>query len=128
MNPGEYVMIAVSDNGSGISSEHLDKIFEPFFTTKDSGKGSGLGLSMVYGFVKQSKGYIFADAEDDVGTTFRIYLPSVLQGPETSEKTSPAEGFGNQEVILVVEDEESVRDMAAMVWISCPASRKSTCC
>jgi PAS domain S-box-containing protein len=73
--PGEYVSIAVSDNGEGIPGDVIGKVFEPFFTTKDVGKGSGLGLSMVYGFVKQSNGHVSIDSEPGLGTTVRMYLP-----------------------------------------------------
>src|SRR6266851_1170437 len=110
VNPGNYVMIAVSDSGEGIPASLLEKVFEPFYTTKDVGKGSGLGLSMVYGFVKQSNGHIKIYSEEDHGTTVRIYLPQaagVALPAAGLESTAAIEG-GN-ETILIVEDDHLVR-------------------
>ncbi len=111
--PGEYVMLAVSDTGVGMDAETQAKIFEPFFTTKGIGKGTGLGLSMVYGIVKQSGGFVWLSSEEKVGTTFKVYLPRLLSGGEIEETTVtnttlPA-GAGT---ILLVEDDSGVRRMA----------------
>ena len=110
--PGQYVLVAVSDTGSGISRENVERVFEPFFTTKPEGKGSGLGLSMVYGFVKQSHGHIKIYSEVGHGTTIKLYLPRSLltaEAPLQPEIVSPSRG---NESILVVEDDDEVRDTA----------------
>ena len=110
VTPGAYVMIAVSDSGSGMTAETRRHAFEPFFTTKDVGKGSGLGLSMVYGFIKQSGGHVTLYSEVGQGTTVRMYLPRLgdrVEGAEVkAEAPSPATG---RETILVVEDDDRVR-------------------
>jgi PAS domain S-box-containing protein len=112
IEPGQYVMLAVSDTGHGIDSETLPKVFEPFFTTKTEEKGTGLGLSMVYGFVKQSRGHIQIYSEVGHGTTVKIYLPRTMQA-EAAAETSPLGSLrGHSQVILVVEDEELVRTQA----------------
>jgi len=111
VRPGPYVMIAVSDTGQGIPVAVRDKVFDPFFTTKHSGKGSGLGLSMVYGFVKQSNGHIKIYSEEGCGTTVRIYLPPAGEHDEEQVRAQPATQVeGGTETILVVEDEALVRD------------------
>jgi signal transduction histidine kinase/CheY-like chemotaxis protein len=109
--PGSYVLIAVSDTGTGIPEAIRDKIFEPFFSTKDVGKGTGLGLSMVYGFVKQSGGNIKVYSEVGHGTTFRIYLPRAgdMQSEKHVEEVPEAPIGGRNETILVVEDDVMVR-------------------
>ncbi|MBZ5656107.1 MAG: PAS domain S-box protein [Acidobacteriia bacterium] len=110
--PGPYVVISVSDTGHGMDKETQSRIFEPFFTTKEKGKGTGLGLSTVYGIVKQSNGYVYLQSELRSGTTFYIYLPSV---EESAERAAPAKSQENEkggcETILLVEDEESVREL-----------------
>jgi PAS domain S-box-containing protein len=113
VKPGPYVMLAVSDTGMGIGRETMAHIFEPFFTTKESGKGTGLGLSTVYGIVKQSGGYIWVYSEPDRGTTFKVYLPRVAAEVESKPSVVEIPGAGRgSETILLVEDEEAVRDLA----------------
>jgi PAS domain S-box-containing protein len=109
---GEYAMIAVTDNGEGMTSDVAARAFEPFFTTKEVGKGSGLGLSMVYGFVKQSNGHVSIYSEPGLGTTVRIYLPNVTpNGSRSSSQPAADEDAlpGGNETILVVEDDPFVR-------------------
>ena len=107
---GHYVMIAVSDTGSGISAENLEKVFDPFFTTKEVGKGTGLGLSMVFGFVKQSNGHIKIYSEESHGTTVKIYLPrATAQDQTASELLASTQIEGGHEVVLIVEDDALVR-------------------
>jgi signal transduction histidine kinase len=109
---GDYVMITVSDSGSGIPPATLEHVFEPFFTTKPVGKGSGLGLSMVYGFVKQSGGHIMIYSEEGRGTTIRIYLPQAAGIAQPSLKVMTAPGVEKgRETILVVEDDHMVRPL-----------------
>src|SRR6266700_298169 len=106
---GKYVMVAVTDSGHGIPACILDHVFEPFFTTKEVGKGSGLGLSMVYGFVRQSNGHIKIDSEEGRGTTVRIYLPQAVGAAESAGFARPSSVEGGRETILVVEDDHLVR-------------------
>ena len=115
---GEYVVIAVTDNGEGMSKTILDRVFEPFFTTKVFGKGSGLGLSMVYGFAKQSNGNVSIYSEPGLGTTVRLYLPAVLEkAKEASLPLLPAATETSQrgaETVFIVEDDPFVRSYAVM--------------
>jgi signal transduction histidine kinase/CheY-like chemotaxis protein len=112
VTPGQYVLIAVTDEGTGMSSEHAARAFEPFFTTKDIGKGSGLGLSQVYGFVKQSKGHVKLYSELGSGTTVKLYLPRLKTEPaltiETDYSQAEMPRAKEGETILVVEDDPDV--------------------
>ena len=107
---GNYVMVAVTDSGHGIPAGILNNVFEPFFTTKDVDKGSGLGLSMVYGFVKQSNGHIKIYSEEGHGTTVKVYLPQVIGGVlQPVEEVNASSVEGGHETVLVVEDDNLVR-------------------
>jgi len=134
MPAADYVRIDITDTGTGIPQEIIDKIFQPFFTTKEVGKGTGLGLSTVYGIVKQTGGFIYVDSEEGKGTTFRIFLPRHHAEPEVQvEQPAPVVGASNgaakeagsaadakprtdltgQGTILLVEDEEGLRALNA---------------
>ena len=116
IKPGPYVMLSVTDTGVGISAETLPHIFEPFYTTKESSRGTGLGLSTVYGIVKQSGGHISVTSELGKGTTFKVHLPRAEEAlqPQKAEWVEPATGGGG-ETILLVEDEPAVRELARTV-------------
>jgi two-component system, cell cycle sensor histidine kinase and response regulator CckA len=119
IQPGRYSVVSVTDNGHGMDKETLSRIFEPFFTTKEKGKGTGLGLSTVYGIVKQSNGYVFAESQVGAGTTFYVYLPRVEDaleqvGPATTQESEK----GGCETVLLVEDEDSVRELVRVTLSS----------
>jgi PAS domain S-box-containing protein len=119
VRPGHYVMLAVSDTGSGMNADAQAHIFEPFFTTKGRGKGTGLGLSTVYGIVKQSGGSIWVSSERGEGTAFKIYFPCVDQpAEEVATRAQLTESPGGSETILVVEDEEMVRRLVCQILTS----------
>ncbi len=110
--PGEYVMLAVSDNGCGMDRQIISNIFEPFFTTKKEGQGTGLGLATVYGIVKQNGGFINVYSEPGKGTTFRIYIPRhKAEGMETAGEAEEKKVQGGTETVLIVEDEEPVLNL-----------------
>ena len=114
--PGEYTMLALSDNGCGMDTETMSNIFEPFFTTKEMGKGTGLGLAMIYGIVKQNKGFINVYSELGQGTTFKIYLPRhSLEKPLLSEKKLDKPSEHGKCTILVVEDEQAILKMVTKI-------------
>ncbi|MEM7751710.1 MAG: ATP-binding protein, partial [Pseudomonadota bacterium] len=116
---GQYVLIEVTDTGSGMPEDVMQKIFEPFYTTKDVGKGTGLGLSTVYGIIKQTGGYVFVDSELEQGTTFRVYLPHhfTSEAEAAVSKSQRSKAQTNRDLtghgrVLVVEDEDAVRIFA----------------
>jgi two-component system cell cycle sensor histidine kinase/response regulator CckA len=116
VQPGSYVTLSVRDTGTGIKGDQLGKIFDPFFTTKETGRGTGLGLSLAYGIIQQSGGYITVASEENRGSTFTLYLPhstknGVVEDPITQKK----EAFGGTETILLVEDEENIRKLIGRV-------------
>jgi CheY-like chemotaxis protein len=114
---GNYVMLAITDTGSGMTKETRRHLFEPFFTTKEAGKGTGLGLSTTYGIVKQSKGYIWVYSEPGYGTTFKVYLPR-SDGDAPEQVCSPAVTTSVKsvpETVLLVEDEASVRQLSKRI-------------
>ena len=125
--PGSYVVITVRDTGFGMAPDVLARAFEPFFTTKESGRGSGLGLSMVYGFVKQSGGHLVADSRLGYGTRIDLYLPAARSKEPGQDEAAPASSSGGKETVLVVEDEAEVRSVAvaflkSLGYSTCEAS------
>jgi CheY-like chemotaxis protein len=108
--PRDYVTVAVSDSGTGMAPDVISRAFDPFFTTKPLGQGTGLGLSMVYGFIKQSAGHIKIYSEEGHGTTIKMYLPPGKTPTAVGESVTPATIEGGHETILVVEDDRLVRD------------------
>ncbi|HFC04173.1 MAG TPA: response regulator, partial [Rhizobiales bacterium] len=131
LTPGDYVVISVSDTGHGMPADIIDKVLQPFFTTKAPGSGSGLGLSMIYGFVKQSKGHLSIYSEENTGTTIRIYLPRCIEETEDlpaadelpteqelqQDNDNPVEEEGTapqvkKPIVLIAEDNNPVRDVA----------------
>jgi len=114
--PGDFVLLAVSDDGCGMDRETMDKLFEPFFTTKGVGKGTGLGLATVYGIVKQNNGFINVYSESGKGTTFKLYLPRHAgQADEIKEESVAEIPPGRGETVLVVEDEASILQLAVKI-------------
>ncbi|MGO9122766.1 MAG: PAS domain S-box protein [Desulfomonilaceae bacterium] len=114
-SPGEYVVLEVSDTGYGMDKQTVEHIFEPFFTTKEMGRGTGLGLAMVYGIVKQHNGHMTVYSEVGQGTTFQVYLPAIPGEEETGVETQEEVPAFGAETVLLVDDEEFVRELGARI-------------
>ena len=120
LEPGPYAMLQVKDNGQGMSEEVLSHIFEPFFTTKPAGQGSGLGLSTVYGIVRQSQGHLMVQSEPDRGSSFSVFLPLAPEGarrPEAAPKALAASALHGTETVLVVEDDDALRHLMMVILL-----------
>jgi nitrogen-specific signal transduction histidine kinase/CheY-like chemotaxis protein len=115
IKPGEYVLLSISDTGHGMNEDTLEHIFDPFYTTKEVGKGTGLGLAIVYGIVKNHEGYIMCSSRPETGTHFRLYFPATELETEVVDATDTAEsqpfGLGGNETVLLVDDEEFIREL-----------------
>lgn len=117
--PGPYVRIAVSDTGIGMTPEVLERAFEPFFTTKDVGQGTGLGLSVAYGILRNHRGWITAESTPEVGTTFTVYLPRISEEAAEATVAAPRECVPGNEGILVIDDEKALRDLTRELLENC---------
>jgi CheY-like chemotaxis protein len=115
VTPGDYVALIVTDSGTGMAPEVAERAFEPFFTTKSAGHGTGLGLSMVYGFAKQSRGHLKIYSELGHGTSIKLYLPKVASAAAAVEGKAPVSHVGGREAILLVEDDAAVRVVAVTI-------------
>ncbi len=114
--PGKYVLLAISDTGFGMDKEILDHMFEPFFTTKGVGRGTGLGLAVVYGIVKQHGGYVTCESQPGYGTVFKIYLPAIEEQEIVSDELVEEPKLpGGTETVLLVDDEDVVRDLGELI-------------